>query len=324
MSKITRIRNNLLPPLLPSFYKGQLGKLAVIGGCEDYTGAPYFSAHSAMLSGVDLVHIICEQSAASVIKGYSPDLMVHPYILDSNSMNSKFSSPPKMKSLIDEQMQKITGLVNRMDVIIIGPGFGRNDHLMNEFLFTIIEYILQKSDKHDIPIILDADALYHLSINKDLQNLLKESKNPNIILTPNIIEFNRLTESFNTDNDLKQLSKVLNCTIVQKGMVDKICYHGNEIIVCDINGSLKRVGGQGDSLTGMIGAFLCWGMGAYKKGLYNTIDKLNDEEIISLSCLGGCTTTRMAGKMAYDKYGRAMLTSNLHEFISKAFADLED
>lgn len=323
MSRLSLIRNNLLPPLLPTFYKGQLGKLAVIGGCEDYTGAPYFSAHSAMLSGVDLVHIICEQAAAPVIKSYSPDLMVHPYILDSNSI-SKYGNK---NIVMEEQMQKIQGLVKNMDVLIIGPGFGRNDTTMNQFLLEILKYIFNKTAKKDIPVILDADALYHLSINEELQLLVKGSSNPNIILTPNVIEFKRLANAFgleNDENNIKGLSQLLNCTIIQKGPVDKICYHGNEIIESDHPGSLKRVGGQGDSLTGMIGAFLCWGTGAYKKGLYTTPDKLSDEEIISLSCLAGCTTTRMAGHKAYCKYGRAMLTSNLHEFISEAFVHLQE
>jgi ATP-dependent NAD(P)H-hydrate dehydratase len=35
--------------------KGQHGRVAVIGGCEDYTGAPYFSAMASARLGADLV-----------------------------------------------------------------------------------------------------------------------------------------------------------------------------------------------------------------------------------------------------------------------------
>lgn len=49
----------------------------MLGGSKDYTGAPFFSCHSAMLLGADLGHIICEPSAGNVIKTYSPDLIVH-------------------------------------------------------------------------------------------------------------------------------------------------------------------------------------------------------------------------------------------------------
>lgn len=35
--------------------KGQLGRIAVIGGSEDYTGAPYFSAMASAKLGCDMV-----------------------------------------------------------------------------------------------------------------------------------------------------------------------------------------------------------------------------------------------------------------------------
>lgn len=34
---------------------GQMGRVAVIGGSEDYTGAPYFSAMASARLGCDLV-----------------------------------------------------------------------------------------------------------------------------------------------------------------------------------------------------------------------------------------------------------------------------
>lgn len=47
-----------------------------------YTGAPYFSAISALKTGADLVHVFCEREAGQVIKAYSPELIVHP-VLDT-------------------------------------------------------------------------------------------------------------------------------------------------------------------------------------------------------------------------------------------------
>ena len=64
----------MVPPMLESFHKGkiyigvilvanvlltettgQLGRVAVIGGSEDYTGAPYFSAMASARLGADMV-----------------------------------------------------------------------------------------------------------------------------------------------------------------------------------------------------------------------------------------------------------------------------
>lgn len=38
----------LAPELTPALYKGQCGKVAVLGGCGDYTGAPFYAAMAAL------------------------------------------------------------------------------------------------------------------------------------------------------------------------------------------------------------------------------------------------------------------------------------
>ena len=53
-------------------FKGDNGRIAVIGGSDLYTGAPYFSAISALKSGADLAFILCSKSSAIPIKCYSP------------------------------------------------------------------------------------------------------------------------------------------------------------------------------------------------------------------------------------------------------------
>lgn len=78
-----KILKAITPSLDPSKHKGQAGKVAVIGGCREYTGAPYFSAISALKIGADLSHIFCTKDAAPVIKGYSPELIVHPILEES-------------------------------------------------------------------------------------------------------------------------------------------------------------------------------------------------------------------------------------------------
>jgi ATP-dependent NAD(P)H-hydrate dehydratase len=38
----------VIPPLRASLYKGQAGKIVVVGGSAEYTGAPYYSAMAAL------------------------------------------------------------------------------------------------------------------------------------------------------------------------------------------------------------------------------------------------------------------------------------
>ena len=45
----------LVPPLTASGYKGSSGKIGVVGGCFEYTGAPFYAALSALkLDGVSV------------------------------------------------------------------------------------------------------------------------------------------------------------------------------------------------------------------------------------------------------------------------------
>jgi ATP-dependent NAD(P)H-hydrate dehydratase len=49
----------MVPPLTPSKHKGQAGKIGVVGGCAEYTGAPFFAAIAALRIGADLAHVFC-------------------------------------------------------------------------------------------------------------------------------------------------------------------------------------------------------------------------------------------------------------------------
>lgn len=61
-----------MPNLTNKAFKGDNGRIAVIGGSYEFTGAPFYSAISALKSGADLGHIFCAQSSSISIKSYSP------------------------------------------------------------------------------------------------------------------------------------------------------------------------------------------------------------------------------------------------------------
>ena len=62
--------SNLFPPLTSTSHKGSHGRIAIFGGSEKYTGAPYYAAQSALNTGVDLVTIFCAKEASTPIKCY--------------------------------------------------------------------------------------------------------------------------------------------------------------------------------------------------------------------------------------------------------------
>lgn len=211
--------------MLEKFHKGQLGRVAVIGGSEDYTGAPYFSAMASARLGCDMSHVICTPTAAVVIKSYSPNLMVHP--LMRSSAPSQASAITSSADTDPVQIaDKIIAMLSRLHVLVVGPGLGR-DELMHNVCARVVRAARQQS----IPIVLDADALALVSRDPGLVRGY-----PLAVLTPNVVEFGRLTGALGVDEEVKKVQETAGekakvealaralegVTVVQKGAMDLI------------------------------------------------------------------------------------------------------
>ncbi|PQQ14174.1 ATP-dependent (S)-NAD(P)H-hydrate dehydratase isoform X2 [Prunus yedoensis var. nudiflora] len=171
---------------MSSYYLLQKGKIAVIGGCREYTGAPYFAAISALKIGADLSHVFCTKDAASVIKSYSPELIVHPVLEESYSVrdDEKGVISGKVLSEVDKWME-------RFDCLVIGPGLGRDP-----FLLDCVSKIIKLARQSNVPIVIDGDGLFLVTNSLDLI-----SGYPLAVLTPNVNEYKRLVQ------------KVLSCEV---------------------------------------------------------------------------------------------------------------
>lgn len=163
-----QIAKSLVPSLSQSKYKGQDGRIGIIGGSLEFTGAPFYSGISALRTGADLVHIFCCKAAGIPIKSYSPELMVHPILDEENALNY------------------FETWLERLHVVLIGPGLGREDKTF-QTVSRMINLCKQKSK----PLVIDADGLFLISQNSQL------IKNyPDLVLTPNAMEFSRLVKTF--------------------------------------------------------------------------------------------------------------------------------
>ena len=110
---------SLVPPLAPTCYKGQAGKVGVLGGCADYTGAPYYAALSALKLGADLSHVFCTDTAATPIKSYSPELIVHGCLREQQPDAAARTA----------QADAITKWFPALTALVVGPGLGRDETL---------------------------------------------------------------------------------------------------------------------------------------------------------------------------------------------------
>jgi ATP-dependent NAD(P)H-hydrate dehydratase len=142
MQNPLQLVKSLIPQLTNNLYKGQCGKIGVVGGCLEYTGAPYYCAISALKTGADLAHVFCTRDAGVAIKAYSPELIVHPVLLESHSAKANEAKLP---------LEHITDWISRLSVLVIGSGLGR-DPLVMDTATQLIEHARDAK----IPLVLDA------------------------------------------------------------------------------------------------------------------------------------------------------------------------
>ncbi|CAJ0749362.1 11205_t:CDS:2 [Entrophospora sp. SA101] len=199
--------------------------------------------------GADLSHVLCHPSASTAIKVKKDDE-------GGDDDNSK---------LKENVMEKINSLsLSRFHVIVVGPGLSRD-----KIMFECAKSVILKAKKDNLPIVIDADAL---TLVQSQPELIKNYSRA--VLTPNVNEFKRFCEKMDigiSDDDkeyaIKKLSLALGgVTIIQKGHNDLIS-NGDKVFVVDNDGGLKRCGGQGDILSGLVGTFLSWGA-SYKNKLW--------------------------------------------------------
>ncbi|KAJ6445821.1 GTP-binding nuclear protein [Purpureocillium lavendulum] len=295
-SVLAKVRR-MVPPMLDKFHKGQLGRVAVIGGSEDYTGAPYFSAMASARLGCDMT--------------YSPNLMVHPLMRQSPPEKSQQQQQHDSDSDAEHIAGRIVDMLPRLHVLVVGPGLGR-DPLMQ----ATVARVIHAAREREMPVVLDADALLVVQQNPGLVKGYAGA-----VLTPNVVEFKRLWDSLGLDEPgdgagetgkVEALARALGgVTIIQKGGSDFIS-NGKTTLTDDLTGGKKRSGGQGDTLTGSVATFLAWRK-AYMDRLWNVGDSpLSADEMMGLAAFGGSAVTR----------GRSLQASDLTDEIHTAFLGL--
>ena len=248
-------------------HKGTYGKILVIAGAKNMAGAAYFSALAAYRTGAGLVKIMTVEENRSVIQERLPEA-----VLSSFDPQWASEEPGEFKEYIRSQ----TGWA---DAIVLGPGLGQE-----EYARTLVEAVL--SDAY-VPIVMDADAVNLAARYPYLKGYFTE----NIILTPHVLEFSRLTEK--PVEEIKEdplaaareFSDQYGVTCVLKDAATVTARKDGKLFV-NLSGSPAMAkGGSGDVLTGVIAGLLAMGM--------------DDCEAASL----GVYVHGLAGEAAEKKYG---------------------
>ena len=209
-------------------HKYSRGKLIVLGGQINMTGATILSAEAALRIGVGSVKILCSKKTLPI---YS----------------SKFPSSLKEIIINLKSLKKL--IVKEKDsVFLIGPGAGSNQQTKERTKLVL------KNSKY---VIIDADALTCFKTKpKELYKLLDKNK----IITPHIKEFHTIFPSINEKisnyEKIVKASRLCNCTIVLKGTNTFICSPFGKVVINKHTSSELAVIGSGDVLSGIISSLV--------------------------------------------------------------------
>lgn len=220
-------------------HKGDCGRLLIIAGSLGLTGAAIMSAVSSLRCGAGLVTLVCPRSLNHIFEVSIPEVMTMP-VDDTDGIINK------------NDLNKIIDKAKKSDCVLIGPGLGAGEDL---------SYILKNVLLNCKNIVIDADGINVLSKNIDILN----GHNCNIIITPHVGEFSRLTnlESKdilkNTFEYAKDFSAKHNVTVVLKSHKTVVATPEGKVFENHLGNPGMATGGTGDVLSGAIASFTAQG-----------------------------------------------------------------
>jgi ADP-dependent NAD(P)H-hydrate dehydratase / NAD(P)H-hydrate epimerase len=223
-------------------HKYSVGKVFVLAGSRNFTGAPTMCAQAALISGAGAVVLGAPRSIHPILSSKLTEVIIEP--LDETSEGTIAASA----------VEAIRRRVEWADAVVIGPGMSRHpetDELVRSLLSTVRK-----------PVILDADGLNAAAVD------ISVFKNHpgELVLTPHSGELGRLTgdSSGQIEKDRVQsardASSRFGCVVVLKGASTATAdVDGNVYLNSTGNPGMATIG-SGDVLTGIIGGFRAQGM----------------------------------------------------------------
>lgn len=205
-------------------FKGTYGKIALIGGSQNFGGAIIMASLAAVYSGAGLVTTITDPSNQTGLHDWLPEAM----FVDWNNFDQ---AEPIIKSA---------------DVVVIGPGLGTDSSALT--LLTKVFQIAGSGQK----LVIDGSALTLLAANN--LPLPKDSTN---ILTPHQMEWQRVSGikiADQTPEENQAAAKQLHAIVVVKSHRTQV-YADNHVYENTGGTPAQATGGMGDTLAGMVGGF---------------------------------------------------------------------
>lgn len=285
---------HVLPTRMPQGNKGSFGKVLLAAGNQNMCGACILAGKSLMATGIGMLSI------HTSLENYQTLQMLMPECILGNGRED-----------LKDRMQWA-------DVVVAGPGMGRDAY--SEWL---VDALLSEYKK---PLVLDADAIWLISMNEKRKALLKERGRKGLItvLTPHMGEFAAflgLSVSEILEDAAAYVQKTAReygATVVCKDartMIGRSAEGSFPALCLNINGnSGMATAGSGDVLAGIIGGLLCRTYKALEIGKTDE-ELITEEDMIASICMGVYLHGAAGDRAACEKGANAMTAGDMIEQI---------
>ena len=221
-----------LPPRARDAHKGDFGHVLAIGGEHGLGGAIRLCGEAALRAGAGLVSVATRTENVVALNAARPELMAH--------------------GVKDALM--LHPLLNRAQVIALGPGLGQSEWS---------KIVWQSAIAAGRPVVIDADGL----------NLLAHTVvhlPPQTVLTPHpgeaarLLECDTATIARDRYAAAREIAQEYGSVTVLKGAGTLIAHPQGDIAVCPWGNPGMATGGTGDVLTGIISGLLAQGLNTWR------------------------------------------------------------
>ena len=270
----------LLPVRRADANKGSFGKLLLVAGNSEISGAAVIAGQAAFRTGAGLVKIFTDKANRDIIGAAVPEALLSCYdkkiIAGSDNVDVDENNNDVTVANVDG-VSEIKGIIEDAvkwsTAVAIGPGLGTDESAVR-----LLEMVLDSAQDYDKPVVIDADAINIISAKRDIlkKHIINNdvlTREARMIITPHMLEMARLIREDDEEvkaalgrivddrfEVAKSVSNEYNVISVLKD-ARTVVSDGSDSFYINTNGNSGMAkGGSGDSLTGIIGSLLAQGM----------------------------------------------------------------
>ncbi|XP_028773956.1 ATP-dependent (S)-NAD(P)H-hydrate dehydratase [Neltuma alba] len=287
----------ITPALDPTRYKGQAGKIAVVGGCREYTGAPYFAAISALRIES---HVLAWVQLVTVASGLRVRfLFAHGTSIIGYSHYINFA---------DVRISVNCGFFRTVKSVSI-YGSPRRCGGQGDILSGSVAVFLSWSRQH---------------VQTAGENPNLSCKNPTVLgcIAGSALMRKAASLAFLSKKRSTVTGDIIDCLgkRYQPFFHPLTCSFFRTVKSVSIYGSPRRCGGQGDILSGSVAVFLSWSRQHVQTAGENP--NLSCKNPTVLGCIAGSALMRKAASLAFLSKKRSTVTGDIIDCLGKSLEDI--